>query len=53
MAIACSRLVTGPPFPPFPERKVPCFLRSRALLTDLLAALPYLAMASTSKPVGI
>jgi hypothetical protein len=31
--------------PPFPERNVPFFLRCSALFTDLLAALPYLAIA--------
>src|ERR1700681_3720441 len=42
MAIACLRLVTLPPLPPWPERSVPRFSRCRALLTLLPAALPYL-----------
>lgn len=42
IAIACFRLVTRPPFPPLPERRVPFFLRRIALATVLLAALPYL-----------
>jgi len=45
MAMACSRLVTRPPLPPFPERNVPRFLRRIALATRLLAALPYLGIA--------
>lgn len=44
IAIACFLLFTTPPLPPFPERKVPCFLRRIALLTVLLAARPYLAI---------
>jgi hypothetical protein len=42
IAIACLRLLTLPPLPPFPERSVPLFLRRMALSTLLLAALPYL-----------
>ena len=42
MAMACLRLFTVPPFPPFPDFKVPRFSRCIALLTLLLAALPYL-----------
>jgi hypothetical protein len=42
MAIACFRLFTRPPFPRFPERSVPRFLRRMALRTVLAAALPYL-----------
>lgn len=42
MAIACFRLVTFPPVPPFPERSVPRFFRFIALSTLLLALLPYL-----------
>jgi hypothetical protein len=45
MAIACFRLVTFPPFPPFPERSVPRFSRRNAFLTLSAAALPYFAMA--------
>lgn len=41
MAIACFRLFTRPPFPAFPERSVPRFLRRIALATVLLALLPY------------
>src|SRR6185312_3083526 len=41
MAIACSRLVTFPPLPPLPDRKVPRFSRRMALSTLLLAASPY------------
>ena len=44
IAMACFRLFTRPPFPAFPERSVPCFLRRIALLTLLLAAFPYLAI---------
>ena len=39
MAIACLRLFTFPPLPPFPERSVPLFLRRTALATVLLAPL--------------
>lgn len=57
MAIACFLLFTTPPLPPFPDRKVPCFLRCIALLTVLLAARPYLAIISssqrTSSPITI
>lgn len=42
IAIACFRIVTLPPFPPLPERRVPRFSRRMALATDVLAALPYL-----------
>jgi hypothetical protein len=48
IAIACFLLFTLPPFPPFPDRKVPLFLRRIALLTDLPAALPYLAIGTSS-----
>src|SRR5579862_4162328 len=41
MAMACSRLVTLPPFPPFPDRNVPCSMRRMARRTDLLDAFPY------------
>jgi hypothetical protein len=41
IAIACFRLFTFPPRPPFPLRNVPLFLRRIALSTRLLAALPY------------
>jgi hypothetical protein len=44
MAMACLRLVTLPPFPPLPERRVPFFRRRIALLTVFCAALPYLGM---------
>jgi hypothetical protein len=46
MAIACFRLLTVPPLPPFPDFKVPRFLRRSALRTDLPAAFPYLAILS-------
>ena len=42
IAIACLRLFTAPPLPPFPERRVPFFWRRTALSTLLPAALPYL-----------
>src|SRR5579864_3367336 len=42
IAIACLRLVTLPPLPPRPERRVPRFLRRRALATVFPAALLYL-----------
>src|SRR5581483_7323154 len=41
IAIACLRLFTFPPFPPFPDRNVPFFLRLMALATVLPAAFPY------------
>jgi len=41
MAMACFRLVTFPPLPPFPERKVPRFSRRSAAPTARLAAFPY------------
>ena len=44
IAIACLRLFTAPPLPPFPERRVPFFSRRTALSTDLPAALPYLRL---------
>lgn len=33
MAMACLRLVTRPPLPPGPDRRVPCFSRRIALRT--------------------
>jgi hypothetical protein len=47
MAMACFRFFTLPPLPPFPDRKVPFFLRCIALFTDLPAARPYLAIAAS------
>jgi hypothetical protein len=47
MAMACFLLVTRPPLPPFPERKVPFFSRCNAFLTDRLAAFPYLAISAS------
>ena len=44
MAIACFLLVTTPPLPPFPERRVPFCSRRTALSTLLAAALPYFAI---------
>jgi len=44
MAIACLRLFTLPPFPPFPDLSVPLFRRRMADSTRLLAALPYLRL---------
>jgi hypothetical protein len=52
MAIACFRLLTVPPLPPFPDFKVPRFLRRSALRTDLPAAFPYLAILSPFSPRG-
>ena len=49
MAIACFLLFTTPPFPPFPDRNVPCFLRRIALLTVLLAVRPYLAIIASHR----
>jgi hypothetical protein len=46
IAIACARLFTRPPLPPLPDLRVPRFLRSMALFTDLAAAFPYLAITS-------
>jgi hypothetical protein len=42
IAIACSRLVTFPPWPDFPRLRVPFFRRCIARSTDLPARLPYL-----------
>ena len=42
MAMACLRLFTVPPLPPFPERSVPRFLLRIALATVLLAPRLYL-----------
>jgi hypothetical protein len=50
MAIACFRLLTVPPLPPFPDFKVPRFLRRSALPTDLAAAFPYLGILSPFSP---
>src|SRR5580692_8342011 len=44
IAIACSRLLTTPPLPPWPERSVPFFSRRTALSTDLPAAFPYFGL---------
>jgi hypothetical protein len=41
IAIACLRLFTLPPLPPFPDRSVPFFLRRIALATVLPADLLY------------
>jgi hypothetical protein len=41
-AMACLRLFTFPPLPPFPDFSVPVFLRCIALFTLLAAAFPYL-----------
>src|ERR1700687_2351101 len=45
MAIACLRLVTLPPLPPFPARSGPAFSPCIALLTLSASALPYFAIA--------
>ena len=42
MAMACLRLFTVPPLPPFPDFNVPRFSRCMALLTLLPADSPYL-----------
>jgi hypothetical protein len=44
IAIACLRLFTLPPLPPFPDLRVPFFRRRIADSTRLLAALPYLRL---------
>src|ERR1051325_5723580 len=44
IAIACLRLLTFPPRPPLPERRVPFFFRCMALFTLFPAALPYLRL---------
>jgi hypothetical protein len=44
IAIACFRLFTVPPFPPFPDFSVPRFFRRIALATVLPAAFPYLRL---------
>jgi hypothetical protein len=48
IAIACFRVFTTPPLPPFPERSLPRFSRAKALFTLALAALPYFAIAPPS-----
>jgi hypothetical protein len=40
IAIACFRLVTRPPWPCLPRRRVPCLRRRMARSTSLLAARP-------------
>src|ERR1700683_3262190 len=45
MAMACLRLFTVPPLPPFPLFKVPFFSRCIALFTLLPAAFPYRAIS--------
>jgi len=47
IAMACFRLVTRPPLPPFPLRNVPRFRRRMALSTRLLAACPYRAILAS------
>jgi hypothetical protein len=42
--MACLRLVTRPPLPPFPLRSVPRFRRRRALATSRLALGLYLRL---------
>jgi hypothetical protein len=44
MAMACLRLFTLPPLPPFPLRSVPRFLLRIALATSLLALGLYLRL---------
>jgi len=44
MAMACLRLVTRPPLPPFPLRSVPRFRLRRALATSRLALGLYLRL---------
>jgi hypothetical protein len=53
IAIACFLLTTIPPLPPFPERRVPRFLRRMAARTDLLAAFPYLAICPSHRIVPV
>lgn len=53
IAIACFLLLTIPPLPPLPERRVPRFLRRMAARTDLLAAFPYLAIGPSSAFVQV
>ena len=53
IAIACFLLFTIPPLPPFPERRVPRFLRRMAARTDLLAAFPYLAICPSHRIVPV
>jgi hypothetical protein len=47
VAMACFRFVTLPPSATFPVRKFPFVFLCIALLTDLSAVLPYLAIASS------
>jgi hypothetical protein len=44
MAMACLRLVTFPPFPALPDRRVPCFFCRMALATVFPADFPYLGL---------
>src|ERR1041384_6997464 len=53
IAIACLRLLTFPPRPPLPERRVPFFFRCMALFTLFPAALPYLRLDPFFLVVGI
>jgi hypothetical protein len=57
MAMACLRLVTLPPLPPFPLRNVPRFRRRIARSTSRLAARLYLRLlafflAMSRTPLG-
>src|ERR1700761_5873647 len=48
MAIACSLLLTVPPFPPLADFRLPFFSRCTADLTLFDAAFPYFAMLVSS-----
>src|ERR1700689_1790878 len=48
MAMACLRLFTTPPLPPFPDLSLPRFSLCMAFLTLSPAALPYFAMCPPS-----
>ena len=52
IAIACFRLLTFPPLPPLPDLSVPLFRRCIALLTRLLADLPYFRPLSFCAATG-
>lgn len=53
MAMACSRLLTTPPFPPLPDFSVPRFSRCNAFSTHLPAAAPYLRFLDFDREVFV
>lgn len=53
IAIACFLLFTRPPFPPFPDFRVPRLRLRIALFTDFPADLPYLGIAASPFYISI